>query len=91
MPDPIDGLTLEGLAQILRDHLTGTAAELAAGRAERRAQDAELRSRIGDLRRETGTAATLVRDLTQVVARHQDDLAERQRQAEGHRQHIRQS
>jgi septal ring factor EnvC (AmiA/AmiB activator) len=84
MPDPGDGLTLEGLAQILRDHVTGTAAQFAEERTERRAQDAQLRSGIEELRREIGTVASLIRDLAQIVARHEDDLAE-------HREQIRQS
>ncbi len=90
MPQPSDGLTLEGLAQLLRDHITATATEFAEERGERRAQDAELRARIDDLRGEIGTVAAIVRDLTQVVARHHDELAEQRRQTEELRGYIRQ-
>lgn len=90
MPDSGDGLTLEGLAQILRDHMTGTAAQFAEERTERRAQDAQLRSGIEELRREIGLVATLIRDLGQIVARHDDQIDEQRRQAEEHRQYIRQ-
>ena len=83
MAESSDGLTLEGLAQILRDHMDGTAAQFAEERAERKAQDARWRASIQDLRGEIGTVATLVRDLGQIVLRQVDEVAE-------HRQHIRQ-
>ncbi len=82
MPIPNGPLTLEGLAQILRDHMDGTAAQFAEERAERRAQDAELRARIDDLRGEIGTVAGLVRDLAQVALQRTEELEE-------HRQEIR--
>ena len=90
MAESNDGLTLEGLAQILRDHMDGTAArfadvakQFAEERAERKAQDARWRAGIQDLRGEIGTVATIVRDLTQIVLRQVDQLEE-------HRQQIRQ-
>lgn len=76
MADSNGGLTLEGLAQILRDHMAGTAAQF----AEARAQDALLQARIDDLRGEIGTVATIVRDLAQIVARHDDEIDEHRRQ-----------
>ncbi len=86
MPHPSDGLTLEGLARTLRDHMNTSAAEF----AEVRAQFAEVGRRIDALRGEIGTVAAIVRDLTQVVARHHDELAEQRRQAEELRGYIRQ-
>ena len=90
MAESNDGLTLEGLAQILRGHMDGTAArfaevanQFAEERAERKAQDARWRASIQDLRGEVGLVATLVRDLSQIVLRQVDEVAE-------HRQHIRQ-
>jgi len=83
MAESNDGLTLEGLAQILRDHMDGSAARFAEERAERKAQDARWRASIQDLRGEIGTVATLVRDLGQIVLRQVDEVAE-------HRQQIRQ-
>jgi len=83
MTESSDGLTLEGLAQILRDHMDGSAARFAEERAERKAQDARWRASIQDLRGEVGLVATLVRDLSQIVLRQVDEVAE-------HRQHIRQ-
>jgi hypothetical protein len=83
MAESNDGLTLEGLAQILRDHMDGSAARFAEERAERKAQDARWRASIQDLRGEVGLVATLVRDLSQIVLRQVDEVAE-------HRQHIRQ-
>jgi len=77
------GLTLEGLARILRDHVEATAAQFAEERAERKAQDAWWRASIQDLRGEIGTVATIVRDLGQIVLRQVDQLEE-------HRQQIRQ-
>ncbi len=74
-----DGLTLAGLAQILRDHMDGTAVKF----DEMRAQFGEVGRRIDDLRGEIGTVAAVVRDLAQIVARHDDEIHE-------HRQQIRQ-
>ena len=62
-------LTLEGLAQILRDHMDGTAARFA-----------EVGASIQDLRGEIGTVATVVRDLAQIVARHDDEIVEHRRE-----------
>jgi chromosome segregation ATPase len=90
MADPTNGLTLVGLARLLRDHVSESAERLAEEREERRAQDAQLRAGIEDLRREIGTAASLIRDLGQVVSRHHDQLALQQREMEDHRQQIRQ-
>jgi uncharacterized protein involved in exopolysaccharide biosynthesis len=79
MAAPTNGLTLKGLARILRDHMTESATQFA-----------EVRSSIQDLRSEIGAVAVLIRDLGQVVARHHDQLAEHQRQREEDRQYIRQ-
>ena len=79
MAESSDGLTLEGLAQILRDHMDGTAARFA-----------EVRASIQDLRGEVGLVATLVRDLSQIVLRQVDEVAEHRRELQEHRQHIRQ-
>ena len=79
MAERSDGLTLEGLAQILRGHMDGTAARFA-----------EVRASIQDLRGEIGTVATIVRDLTHIVARHDDELTEHRRELEEHRREIRQ-
>lgn len=69
MADSNDGLTLEGLAQILRDHMDGTAARFA-----------EVGNRIDDLRKEISTVATVVRDLTQIVLRRTEELEEHRRE-----------
>jgi methyl-accepting chemotaxis protein len=79
MPDPANGLTLEGLAWILRDHMNGTAARFA-----------EVGARIDDLRRENAEVAGMVRDLSQIVLRQVDEVAEHRRFHEEHRQHVRQ-
>ena len=79
MTESSDGLTLEGLAQILRDHMDGTAAQFA-----------EVRTSIRDLSGEIGTVATLVRDLSQIVLRQVDEVAEHRRELQEHRQHIQQ-
>ena len=79
MPNPKDGLTLGGLARILRDHMNGTAARFA-----------EVGARIDDLRRENAEVAGMVRALSQVMLRQMDDIAEHRRLHEEHRQHIRQ-
>jgi len=91
MADSKDGLTLEGLAQILRDHMDGTAAQFAEVRtqfAEVGARLDAVGARIDNLRGEIGIVATIVRDLAQIVARHADQIDEQRRQAEEHRQHI---
>jgi chromosome segregation ATPase len=79
MPDTDHSLTLEGLAQILRDHMDGTAAQFA-----------EVRASIQDLRGEIGTVATLVRDLSQIVLRQMDEVAQHRRELREHRQQSRQ-
>ncbi len=86
MPDANDGLTLEGLARILREHMDGTAARFA-----------EVGARIDDLRREVAGVAGMVSDLSQVVLRQVDEVTEHRRELEEqrrlndeHRQHIRQ-
>jgi len=79
MAESNNGLTLEGLARILRDYMDGTAARFA-----------EVRASIQDLRGEIGTVATLVRDLTQIVARHDDAIIEHRRELDEHRREIRQ-
>ena len=79
MAESSNGLTLEGLAQILRDHMDGTAARFA-----------EVRVSIQDLRGEIGLVATLVRDLNQIVLRQADEIAENRREIAEHRQQIRQ-
>jgi methyl-accepting chemotaxis protein len=90
MAESNDGLTLEGLAQILRDHMDGSAARFAEERAERKAQDARWRASIQDLRGEIGTVASLVRDVSQIVLRQVDQLAEYRRESEEQRQQVRQ-
>ncbi len=65
MPDANDGLTLEGLAGILREHMDGTAARFA-----------EVGGRIDDLRREVANVAGMVQDLSQVGLRQVDEIAE---------------
>jgi len=90
MTESSDGLTLDGLAKILRDHMDGTAAQFAEERAERRAQDVRWRASLQDLRGEIGTVATLVRDLGQIVLRQVDEVAEHRRELDEHRQQIRQ-
>ncbi len=87
MPNPKDGLTLQGLAGILRDHMDGTAAQFA-----------EVGVKIDDLRREVARVAGMVRDLSQVVLRQVAEVAEHRRELEEnrglneeHRQHIRQT
>ena len=79
MTESSNGLTLEGLAQILRDHMDGSAARFA-----------EVRASIQDLRGEIGLVATLVRDLSQIVLRQVDEIAENRREIAEHRQQIRQ-
>lgn len=84
MADSNDGLTLEGLAQILRDHMDGTAARF----AEVGARLDAVGARIDNLRGEVGIVATIVRDLADVVARHHDDIARHDRELEEHRRQI---
>jgi methyl-accepting chemotaxis protein len=79
MPDADESLTLGGLARILRDQMDGTTARF----AEVGARFAEVHASIQDLRGEIGTVATLVRDLSQIVLRQVDEVAE-------HRQQLRQ-
>jgi len=90
MTESSDGLTLEGLAQILRGHMDGTAArfaevanQFAEERAERKAQDARWRAGLDDLRGQVVTVVGLVRDMSQNAARQAEELVE-------HRQQIRQ-
>ena len=83
MAESSDGLTLEGLAQILRDHMDGSAARFAEERAERKAQDARWRAGLDDLRGQVVTVVGLVRDMSQNAARQAEELVE-------HRQHIQQ-
>ncbi len=54
------------------------------------ARFAEVGSRIDDLRRENADVAGIVRDLSQIVLRQVDEVAEHRRFHEEHRQHIRQ-
>ena len=74
MPNPKDGLTLAGLARILRDHMNGTAARFA-----------EVGAGIDDLRRENAEVAGMVRALSQIVLRQVDEVAEHRRELEEHR------
>ena len=90
MAESSNGLTLEGLAQILRDHMDGTAArfaevanQFAEERAERKAQDTRWRAGLDDLRGQVVTVVGLVRDMSQNAARQAEELVE-------HRQQIRQ-
>ena len=80
MAESTDGLTLEALARILREHMVEAASQFA-----------EVRTSIQDLRGEIGAVATIVRDLAQVVARHHDQLTLHERELEEHRQQIRQT
>lgn len=93
MPDSNSELTLQGLAQILRDHMDGTALQFAEVRrqfSEVGVRFAEVGSRIDDLRRENADVAGMVRALSQGMLRQMDDVAEHRRLHEEHRQHIRQ-
>ena len=90
MAESNNGLTLQGLAQILRDHMDGTAArfaevanQFAEERAERKAQDTRWRAGLDDLRGQVVTVVGLVRDMSQNAARQAEELVE-------HRQQIRQ-
>ena len=89
MTESSDGLTLEGLAQILRGHMDGTAArfaevanQFAEERAERKAQDARWRAGLDDLRGQVVTVVGLVHAMSQNAARQAEELVE-------HRQQIR--
>lgn len=73
-------LTLEGLARVLRDHMDASAAEFAEMRAQFATQFLQVGRRIDDLRGEIGIVAGLVRDLAQIVARHDDEINEHRRQ-----------
>ena len=64
-----EGLTLEGLAQILRDQMDGTAARFA-----------EVGARIDALHGEIVVVAAIVRDLAQIVARQVDEIGEHRQQ-----------
>jgi methyl-accepting chemotaxis protein len=93
MADSNGGFTLEGLAQVLRDQMEGTALQF----AEVRRQFAEVGERIDDLRRENAEVAGMVRELSQVTLRQVDEIAEhrrgleeQRRLQEEHRQEIRQ-
>jgi len=79
MADSNGSLTLEGLAQILRDYMGGTAAQFA-----------EVGARIDDLRGEIGTVAALITGLARIISRHDDEITEQRRQLEEHRREIRQ-
>lgn len=81
MPNPKDGLTLEGLARILRDHMDGTALQF----SEVQRQFSDVGARIDDLRRENAEVAGMVRDLSQIVLRQVDEVAEHRRELEEHR------
>ena len=74
-----ESVTLEGLARILRDHVVDASSQF----AQLRDQDARLQVRLGELHKEVGAVAVMVRDLAQVVARQVDAREE-------DRQHIRQ-
>lgn len=82
------GLTLEGLARTLRDHMDASAAESAEMRTQFAAQFAQVGTRIDDLRGEIGIVAGLVRDLAQIVARHDDEIDEHRRQIRESNAHI---
>ncbi len=82
MANKDDDLTLEGLARALRDHMNASAAEF----EKVRVQFVQIGVQIDELRGGIGTVATVVRDLTQVVARHHDELAEHRSQLDEQRQ-----
>jgi chromosome segregation ATPase len=65
MAEPSGSLTLEGLAQILRQHMDWTAARFA-----------EVGAHIGDLRAEIGRLAVLFVELAQVQLRQTEALEE---------------
>jgi uncharacterized coiled-coil protein SlyX len=69
MADTNGGLTLKGLARILRDHIEATGARFA-----------EVGARMDDLRREVAGVAGMIRDLSGVVLRQADEIAEHRRQ-----------
>ncbi len=79
MPEGNDRLTLDGLARILRDHMDGAAARFT-----------EVGARIDELRREVAGVAGMVRDLSQVVLRQVEEIAEHRHLHEEHRQNVRQ-
>ena len=80
MGDSNGSLTLEGLAQILRDHMDGTAAEFAEERADRKAQDAQWRARMDELRERLVTVVGLVHEMSQTAAWQAEELAEHRQQ-----------
>ncbi len=93
MPNEDNDLTLKGLARTLREQAQASAAEF----EKVRLQFVQIGVRIDELRGEVGTVAAVVRDLTQVVARHHDELAlhqnqldEQRLQAEDLRRYVRQ-
>ena len=79
MADVGESVTLEGLARILRDHVVDASSQF----AQLREQDARLQVRLGELHKEVGAVAVMVRDLAQVVASQVDAREE-------DRQHMRQ-
>lgn len=86
MADSDGKLTLEGLAQILREHMDGTAAQFA-----------EVGARLDVVGVRIERLARIVGDLTQLSTRHDAEIAEHRRlheehsrHQEEHRQHIRQ-
>ncbi len=81
-------LTLEGLARILRDHMDASAAEFTEMRAQFATQFVQVGTRIDDLRGEIGIVAGLVRDLAQIVARHDDEIDSHRRQIRESNAHI---
>jgi glutathione S-transferase len=82
MPESDGPLTLEGLAQILRQHMDASAAQFAEERAERQAQDVQLRARMDELRGQVVIVADLAHAMSQNALRQAEELAE-------HRQEIR--
>lgn len=81
-------LTLEGLAWTLRDHMDASAADFAQTRAQFAAQFTQIGTRIDDLRAEIGVVAGIVRDLAQIVARHDDEIDEHRHQIRESNAHI---
>ena len=64
MVDPDAGLTLEGLARILRDHMDGTATQFA-----------DVGVRLDAVGERIDRVARIVGDLTQLASQHHEDLA----------------
>ena len=65
MADTNGSLTVEGLAQILRDHMAGTAARFA-----------EVGARIDELRGQIAIAAGQILDLSQIALRQAEAMEE---------------